>query len=278
MWYPEPTQEVLNFLKRWYEDEHAIRNESFQYEPIVCDLFSWAEHPDDLLTSYLSHITSYARLRRSLPFITHIYLANSITFNALHEKSDIDLLILVKPGRMWLARIGSWLLLWIFWLLRIGNRSVKKFCLSFTIEQKHENLYEILLQPTDIYMIFRLAHLVPLYAVHAKDVDLIRKSNKRLKGYLPNHPGKQLIRLGNELVVGNNTFKDVVEYLFGGMFGNFCNKIVWLIRSPLLYYKKSRLSKKGRWIVISDTMLKFHGDKRKEIMLRYMNATKSWKG
>jgi predicted nucleotidyltransferase len=62
------------------------------------------------MSAYLDHIQSYARLYRSIPFVEQIYLCNSITFNALHEGSDIDILIITKPGMLWLARARSWLM------------------------------------------------------------------------------------------------------------------------------------------------------------------------
>ena len=60
------------------------------------------------MNTYLEHIASYARLYRSVPFVEQIYLCNSITFNALHHESDIDILIISKPGMLWLARAWSW--------------------------------------------------------------------------------------------------------------------------------------------------------------------------
>lgn len=275
MWYPRPTDEVLGFLKRWYDDDTHIRASSFQYDPALCNLFARNSDPSDLLKEYLKQIERYSRVRRSLPFVSQIYLANSITFNALQPHSDIDLLIIAKTNRLWVARYASWFLLLILWVSRIWNRSVKKFCLTFYLEEKHENIYDILLQPLDIYMIFWLAHLVPLYTVSLKDVNTIRKENKWLRGYLPNHPSSPVIRLGNDLVVGSNRLKNFIEWVLGGRLGDRCNTLIAIVRKPFLYYKKTRLGKKWWWIIISDTMLKFHGDKRKSIMLDYLNATKS---
>ena len=70
------------------------------------DIFSWKkEHP--LMDEYRQIIEKYARVRKSLPFVEAIYLANSLTFNALHDDSDIDLFMVVSPGRMRIARAVS---------------------------------------------------------------------------------------------------------------------------------------------------------------------------
>lgn len=45
---------------------------------------------------YTKHIQKYSRLFKSLPRVQEIYLCNSLSFNAAHPKSDIDLFIVVK--------------------------------------------------------------------------------------------------------------------------------------------------------------------------------------
>ena len=277
MKYPEPTKEVKLFLKRWSDDFKDVIEEKFQHTAEQCDIFSWDTPADERMKAYIEQIQKHARVWKSLPFVTHIYLANSITFNALHEDSDIDLFIITTQGRLRIARFMSRLILFFLGLARNWNKIQKKYCLSFYVEKKHENLYELLLQPLDIYLIFRIAHLVPLYTTSVKDVDLIWKSNKRLKSYLPNHPGKQLIRLGNDLIVWSNWRKETIERILKRRLGNLLNLFIGYLRSPWLHIKKGRLGKKGWWIVINDYMLKFHGDKRKDIILRYMNVIKSKK-
>jgi len=165
--------------------------------------------------------------------------------------------------------------LMVLWISRFRKRSTKKFCLSFYIEEKSTNIYNLLLQPLDIYMIFWLAHLVPLYCINAKDVDAIRKGNQRIKGYFPKHPLQPVIRLWNSLIVWNTKVKTYIERLLSSWLGGLLEDLVAMIRMPILSIKKNNLGKKGRGIVISDCMLKFHMDKRKEYILKYMNRLKS---
>ncbi|MDR0650197.1 MAG: hypothetical protein LBG59_02025 [Candidatus Peribacteria bacterium] len=49
------------------------------------------------MDDYIAEIEKYATLYKSLPFVEEIYLCNSITFNALHQDSDIDLFIIARP-------------------------------------------------------------------------------------------------------------------------------------------------------------------------------------
>ena len=275
MEYPLPNEQVMKFLYWWKRDDNSLIQDAFHYSPNQCDLYSRHGSPSEIFNEYIDHINKTCYLWKHIPYVTHVYLANSITFNALHDRSDIDLLIIVKPGRLWIARLMSWFILWIFWLSRIGKRSVKKYCLSFYLEESPKsNLYSLLLQPLDLYMIFWLAHLVPLYAISAKEADFIWKSNIRLKSYLPNHPLKQIIHLGNILQVGKSRWKEIIEIVLHNRIGNMINRTIGSIRKPIILYKKKRLGKKWRWVILSDSILKFHLDKRKEIILKYLNNIK----
>ncbi|HMY80868.1 MAG TPA: hypothetical protein PLW93_06405 [Candidatus Absconditabacterales bacterium] len=272
--YPLPVPSVLEFFKRSSGDGQKQINDSFHYEPSQCELESWGGEVNQHMSNYLGQIAKHSWIRRSLPFVSHVYLANSITFNALHQGSDIDLVILCTPGKIRLVRLLSWFILGLLGLSRIGSRSVQKYCLSFYITRNNLNLYSLLIQPIDIYFIFWLAHLVPLYSTYAKEVDLIWKENKWIKGYLPHHPLKQVIRLGNPLIIGDTIIKRLGERILGGFLGNGLNTIIGIIWKPILYYKTKKLGKKGRGVIVDDTMLKFHMDKRKEITLKYLNKSK----
>lgn len=90
-----------------------FQKEFFAYEEVV----DTVKKPDTVdisrakpcpsLQEYVDHIHTLERLWRSLPFVEAIYIANSMTFNALHDESDIDLFLVVSSGRMWLARAVS---------------------------------------------------------------------------------------------------------------------------------------------------------------------------
>jgi len=56
---------------------------------------------------YLNYINKWSRLFKSLPFIKTIYLCNSITFNSIHEHSDIDVFIVAKNKALRRARFWS---------------------------------------------------------------------------------------------------------------------------------------------------------------------------
>ena len=262
--YPVP---LLATQFSWLEED-ATRNIANS------EVRSREEWPSEIMSEYLNYIKSYARLYRSVPFIEQIYLCNSITFNSLHPESDIDIVIIAKPGMIWLARVRSWLMFSILWLKRFWRNKVMKFCLSCYIDREFCNLYHIALQPYDIYLCYWIAHLVPLYSANTSYMDEVYTSNRWITHFLPNIQLSQNISLKLELITGETWFKRIVEKLIGWLpwlwrLYIILIKAIWL---PILVYKTRKLNDKWRGIVISDTMLKFYHDRRKRVNYQYKQA------
>src|SRR5574344_530240 len=114
----------------------------------------------------------------------------------------------------------------------------KKFCLSFYVTNTHQNLYNIMLPQNDIYFIYWLAHLVPLYQETQEN---IYKHNKWLESALPNFPGRHCINIGINPGEGKNIFKKITEFLCGGIFGKGLEYLIQLVRLPIVIYKTKQL-------------------------------------
>lgn len=56
------------------------------------------------MNEFLAFLKKWKFLYCNFPFVEEIFLANSISFNALKENSDIDLFVITKQGRIWTAR------------------------------------------------------------------------------------------------------------------------------------------------------------------------------
>lgn len=229
--------------------------------------YSW-DKKNPYMDDFVKHIQKYTRLYKSIPFIQSIYLCNSITFNALHKDSDIDVCIVTKSWALWRARFWSVILFFLFGLKRgVIRGKNKKLCLSFYITQTHQNLYNIMLPQNDIYFIYRLAHLVPIYQETPEN---IYKHNKRLESVLPNFPGRHCIDIWIQVTHGTTIFKKITEFLFGGLLGQGIELIIKYTRLPILIYKTKQLGEKWRGIIVNNNMLKFHMDIRKKVHLLYM--------
>ncbi len=253
------------FEKKWWKkQEDILRGQEFPPDQQKYPRDQKNEYMDE----FLKYINKFNWLYKTIPFVQSIYLCNSVTFNALDKDSDIDIFIVTKKWALWRARLRSTVLFFVLgikrWMLR-GKK--KKFCMSFYVTHSHQNLYNIMLPQNDIYFIYWLAHLVPLYQETPEN---IYTHNKWLESALPNFPGRHCIDIGVTPVTGASTFKKIAEYIGWGIRGKATEYLIQAIRLPIVIYKTKRLGERGWWIIVNKNILKFHMDIRKKIHLLYM--------
>lgn len=255
--YPIPTN------KEYFSTEKKEIKENYKESN-----FSW-ETEDPLLEEYRSQIKKHKKIFQSLPWIRSIYLCNSITFNKLHPWSDIDLFIVTKKWCLRRARLASALAFFILWLKRSRTKIDKRYCLSFYIAENAKNLYPISLPNTDIYLAYRLAHIVPIYQENQEKTSLYDENNW-LFSILPNLPKhKHNISLGLPIFQWNTKIKNRLEKYISWIIGRSVEYLIKTIRIPILIYKTKNLKEKGKDIIFNNNMLKFYRDKRKKIALLY---------
>ena len=230
-------------------------------------------NPDELtrelseqMKTYIGHVKKWQWIWRRIPFVDAVYLGNSLTFNALHEDSDIDLFIVARPWRLWTVRLWT---ACVFGLLRLKRyRSSKmKFCLSFYVTGDAANLLPLKKWSVDPYLVYRISHLVQIY--HSSDEWLfnIWEENSWISWYLPNFPLRQVINIWIEPAEGEAWWKEFAEHWSGWMIGSFFEILIRTIRLPVVLRKKRRLWAIWKDIVVSDEILKFHHDKRRKYSL-----------
>lgn len=212
------------------------------------------------MQSHIQTIKKYNRLRKNLPYIEHIYLCDSLSFNAADEESDIDLFFIVKHGCIRRARLLSVIICSILGIKRSLSSKAGLFDLIFYVDEKHTNIQNIALQPEDIYLNYRLAHLMPLYQTKPYN---IYNDNTRIQKTLPNFPMKHTIQY--ETQKWSSWFKRIRELIRWSHPDNFWEQVIKWLRKPLVIRKKNKHKEEWRGIVITDQMLKFHKDKRMRI-------------
>lgn len=231
------------------------------------------ETKDKLMNQFIEKINKYGKLYQSIPFVKEIFLCNSISFNTLKRDSDIDIFIITKKNSIRRARFFSAIFFKLLWIKRSMKNKKQKFCLSFYITEDHKNLYPIIIEKTDIYLTYRLAHLVPLYQESLNKNSLFIK-NKRFKELMPNHPEEYCITIWNKIFTWKSKIKKWLEFIFWWTIGHILEKIIKFIRLPILLNKIKKLWPSWKQIVINDEMLKFHNDIRDQIHLLYKIAQK----
>lgn len=81
MGYPKPSNETLSF----FHITELSTTDTLQHHPTICDLFNREEEQDDIMKQYIKFCDLHGSIWKNIPFVEQVYLANSITFNALHE-------------------------------------------------------------------------------------------------------------------------------------------------------------------------------------------------
>jgi predicted nucleotidyltransferase len=234
----------------------------------------------ELMDEYIEYINQWSWIFKYIPCIRQVYLCNSITFNALHKNSDIDLCIITRSGYLRFARLFSWIVIKVTWLKRekgkFNNNNRKKFCLSFYIDEEHTDIYHLRKRQGDVYLSYWLAHTILLYSDGILSDNHLIEYNKKLLSYLPHHPSSQSIVLGNNIIRGSSYSKKIMEWLVYNRLGRLLQHSIWVIRWRWIGgYKKSRLSNHTqKEIIISSTMLKFHEDKRDIVQHKRKTTTR----
>jgi len=136
----------------------------------------------------------FSLLFRITPFVRGVFLANSLAMGMPKKTSDIDVVVLVKKGWLWIVRFILNLL-----FLFLGQRRRKKikkdpekFCLSFFAECKTNLQFEKLTE--DPLLIYWLATLQPLIGSKAEEMFL--RENGWISNFLPN---RQLVTIEGKI-------------------------------------------------------------------------------
>lgn len=69
----------------------------------------------------------------ALPFLMSVVITGSVAMNNADESSDLDLLIVVKPGRIWLTRTLAMIVAQFFGKRRYGKKIADRICLNYFI-------------------------------------------------------------------------------------------------------------------------------------------------
>ena len=189
-----------------------------------------------------------------VPFLRMVAVCNNHAFGIANEKSDIDLFVITKKGRMFTARAFLTLLLHVFGMRRYGDKVNGRFCLSFFIDEKALNLVEIAIKK-DIYLAYWTKKLIPI--VGGKVVNDFEMKNKWICGIL----GCGDFKINRDLMRKRSVLGMIFEIILWPVSG----LLEWILRKWQIKraLKKAEKLEDKSGTIISEHILKFHGgDKR----------------
>lgn len=219
------------------------------------------------------------RLIRKLRYVSGVRMVavcNTVAAGWPEERSDVDLFIVVRAGRMWITRFLVTLVTTLMNLRRSGNSVANKVCLSFFITDDQLDISCVALSSPDVYLVYWLNQLICVYDADSLH-DKLLNANKWAFDHLPYARNKAQDYFGNKTQllarykVCDNALSRMVRRvatrLTNGWFGDALERAARLLQhykmgeKALIYNQQTH----GAGVVISDNMLKFHEtDKREE--------------
>lgn len=193
------------------------------------------------------------RLLTYLPHVQAIFIVNSLAIQNARIDSDIDLLIISSPGKIWSARFFTTMIAKLLGIRPNSEFKKDTVCLSFYMDKTALKMNNLSQNPEDVYEMYWLRQLVPVYDPGAlwKHID---DANQWMKQILPNadavkpHPDRTI----------KHTW---LHSLSHALLGLLCIEPLWKwLQLKILPQALKDLAGpvETSVVVLSDTLLKFH--------------------
>jgi len=163
-----------------------------------------------------------SRLFKYIPFVEFVLLAGSMATGKVHEKSDFDVILGVRNGRVFTSWFFSALFFEVFrWREKPGRDATDKFGMSHFAAPGGYKLSG----PYDAYWENLYRNLIPVMG-HEKRIEEFFIANDWLS------PRRVYVRHERYLGGIDTAFKKFLEFILGGSFGNFAERYLkkWLVK------------------------------------------------
>ncbi len=223
----------------YHEGHYFLPNRPF-------DLVSQRQERRQRSEKILYRASLWLKLLSWWPGVLMIAICNNVAKMNASPNSDIDLVVVTKPERIWQTRFFLTSLLYLFGKRPTPNNSSEKLCLSFFCTVDRLAWHDVVLGDDDIDFAYWLAFMRPVYDPHA---------------IMPQ------LRYQNRDLFHQSIPFTVEQKLFNYRFGHFgC----WLEKLTKRWQKKrmpklimSVARENPKHVVLSDTMLKLHTNDRR---------------
>ncbi len=183
-----------------------------------------------------------------LPFVRGIALGGSQALGLQKATSDIDLLIITDPNRMWVARTFLMAYFQIFGVRRYQNKIANRFCLNHYLAQPKEVEEE-----RNLYKAMEYSRLRPL--VFSETINAFLEANLPwIRLFFPN------MTAGKVQQSSRPALQHALEFIFKGSFGSWLDK-------QLSRWQSSRI-RQDQFVFIRSDELSFHPESKHTELLQ----------
>ena len=206
-------------------------------------------------TVLMKKVYKYTWIWRFVPYVTGVAVCNYLPLGVAGSDSDIDLFVITKPGRIFLSRFVLTVVTHFCGLRRHGRKIGSRFCLSFYASESSLNFNSILEAPYDVYFLYWLRALTPLYG-DSSLWSLLENSNTWTIDFMDWEIRKNTASAGKNWLVGK------IEYILSGSVGNVFENILNKFFARKHQRRINSLPAKAS-VIISENMLKYHNNDRR---------------
>ncbi len=256
--------DVLRELEAMLEKNHLAQSQGYYFSP----------HKEKYILTrnkrYGFAEKKYAIAKRCATILSYlggvklVCVCNSLALSNVREESDIDFFIITQKDRIWSTRFFVTAIIHIAGLRRHHEKIKDRVCLSFYISENSLDFENILFE-NDIYFFYWLANLYPL-CDRENTFEKLWNENLWLYERLPN------IFLRTPSLrrrVNKHTLKKIIirfgEIVSSSFFGEIIEKMLKKTQMrKILKNKKSAYHSHDTRVIVSDSMLKFHENDRRE--------------
>lgn len=217
---------------------------------------------------------STARYLELVPFVKMIAVGNTLAIDNVRPASDIDLLIVIAPRHLWIARMLVTGIVSLLGYRRHGDKIAGRICLSFYVTTDGMNLSKLKGAEEDTYLTYWTAQVVPL--IDDGTYEKYRQANAWTDARLPHAwswEWKSKIQMPN---AGLQSIKNFFQIFLTTPAGHWVEA---LARDHQLKRIDKNIESKAKLgtteVVISEDILKFHEqDRRAEYNTRFQTRLK----
>lgn len=239
--------DIMREIESLEKEKKIAQKNGFYSLKEQTDLLNSRTSQDFLLDMKWKRLLKKTKWFRHIPFVDFALISGSMSFGAIKETSDFDILLGVKEGRIFTARYLVSGLFSLFRARRLDDLSASspdKFCFNHIVTR---NAYEK--QPHNYYRYELYRHLVPV-VINKDAYELFREKN-----------GWAMINELNTTMIPQQEKSKVRTFFEKALSGYFGDFIEICIARPIAKRRLSnyinRKNHNGR-VVVNDNELEFH--------------------
>lgn len=268
LWQPPPNSNEANF---WEVLETAVKDgkiatvNNFYFLPsreetVKTRLTKTADNDRKLFIAKKA-----VKKIRYAPFVRAVLVCNNLSFEMSRSNSDIDVVIIVEKGRIWLGRLMVTLILSFYGLRRTKKKTTNKICLSFYATTDNLDFEHLKIVEPDIglqYWITQFASIYDPLGYHKKLLNKNHWIKKNLRNAFTMAVFSERFKVEDNKF--SKIFRTVLEKFWQGAYGDLIESQARAAqKAKMKMNTKSVQNEPDTRVIISDKMLKFHEKDRR---------------